>query len=291
MDLQVQCLGQQENGSRDESESIAKSGRMPASLAPRLAALEEAHRRLLGVLRTDEAAVRARVAKRAHETRARRRTRSGARLHDRWYAKSLAGTLPLRAHPSVPDSALFVAADRVSRQLRCLPPAVLARLSRRGAAVHVIGRRQLTTDLPEYRHLKGVRGTLPNEVAEAEALDALIAAVGRPRARQTPELRRRQQQLLPASKATLDERSRGMGGLQASCGEENLLAPEAEPRYRGRCVCRMSSVTPSWTTGCLPSCAEPSAWAGRPRWLAVCGLGPMGRARTRPPRQGSTLLS
>jgi hypothetical protein len=136
----------------------------------------------------------------------------------------------------VPDSALFVAADRVSRQLRCLPPSVLSRLSRRGAAVHVIGRRQQTTDLPEYRHLKGVRGTLPDEVAQAAALDALILALGRPRARQTPELRRRQQHVLPASKATLDERSRGMGGLQASCGEENLLAPEAELRYRGRCV-------------------------------------------------------
>lgn len=239
IDRRLQRLGQvlhDRNGLHDEHARLFLRDRRPASLAPRLAAMKEAHRRLLGILRTDEAAVRARVDKRVYETRALRRTRTGARLHDRWYAKSLAGTLPLRAHPSVPDSALFVAADRLSRQLRCLPPAVLARLSRRGAAVHVIGRRQSTTDLPEYRHLKGVRGTLPDEVAEAKALDALILAVGRPRARQTPELRRRQQLLLPASKATLDERSRGMGGLQASCGEENLLAPEDELQYRGRCV-------------------------------------------------------
>ena len=34
--------------------------------------------------------------------------------------------------------------------------------------------------------------------------------------------------------ATIDERTRGMGGLEASCGEENLLAPDDEPKYAGR---------------------------------------------------------
>ena len=28
----------------------------------------------------------------------------------------------------------------------------------------------------------------------------------------------------------------GAGGLRASCGEENLLAPDADPRYAGRDV-------------------------------------------------------
>ena len=33
---------------------------------------------------------------------------------------------------------------------------------------------------------------------------------------------------------TLDQRARGMGGLQTSCGEENLLDLDADPRYAGR---------------------------------------------------------
>ena len=33
---------------------------------------------------------------------------------------------------------------------------------------------------------------------------------------------------------TLDERARGMGGVQSSCGEENLLDLDTDPRYAGR---------------------------------------------------------
>ena len=37
-----------------------------------------------------------------------------------------------------------------------------------------------------------------------------------------------------AYRRTIDERTRGMGGLQASCGEENLLSLDVDPRYTGR---------------------------------------------------------
>lgn len=206
-------------------------------MAPQLAALHKAHARLLQTLQTDEDTVRQRLLARSHCTSSTRQSRRGERLHDGWYSVTLNTTvLPIRAHPSVPESALFVAADRISRQMRDLPASVIERLIRRGAAIHIIGKRQVTTDLPEHRHLKGVRGALPGEVAEAQELDSLIQAIGRTRARQMPELRRRQQQLLPPETVTLDERSRGMGGLQASCAEENLLAPDKDPRYPRRCV-------------------------------------------------------
>jgi alpha-glucosidase len=76
---------------------------------------------------------------------------------------------------------------------------VLSNLVSRGAALHIIGRDQVTTDLPEWRHDKGV-----------------------PR----PEY----------NGLTRDQRTRGMGGLLTSCGEENLLKLTKD-RYRGRDIC------------------------------------------------------
>jgi alpha-glucosidase len=69
----------------------------------------------------------------------------------------------------------------------------------RGAALHIIGRDQVTTDLPEWRHDKG------KPLAEYNGL-------------------------------TRDQRTRGMGGLLTSCGEENLLKLTKD-RYRGRDIC------------------------------------------------------
>ncbi len=68
-----------------------------------------------------------------------------------------------------------------------------------GATLHIIGRDQVTTDLPEWRHDKG------KPIAEYNGL-------------------------------TRDERTRGMGGLLTSCGEENLLRLEKDV-YRGRDIC------------------------------------------------------
>ena len=107
--------------------------------------------------------------------------------------------LALRSHACVTDSALCVAADRLSRMLRYLPAEVLGRLERKGASFHVIGIAQGTSDLPEHSHMKGVDGGYTGEKG-----------------------------------ITLDQRARGMGGVHSSCGEENLIDLDSDPRYRGR---------------------------------------------------------
>ena len=107
--------------------------------------------------------------------------------------------VPIRAHECVSDAALAVAADRLSRMLRHMPSTVLERLERRGAALHVIGVRQGVSSLPEHAHMKGVDGGYTGEKG-----------------------------------ITLDQRARGMGGVLSSCGEENLLECDTDPRYAGR---------------------------------------------------------
>ena len=114
-----------------------------------------------------------------------------------FYAKRLdyAG-IAIKSHRSVDDRALLAARDKVERMLRALP-VVRENLAAAGAALHIIGAAQSTSDLPEHRHLKGrpFEGTL-----------------------------------------TIDERTRGVGGLLASCGEENLLALTPD-RYAGSDIC------------------------------------------------------
>jgi hypothetical protein len=106
--------------------------------------------------------------------------------------------IPIKAHRVVTDEALFAAYDRLSRLLANLPMAA-SNLTAAGAELHIIGRDQVTTDLPEWRHDKG------KPLAEYHGL-------------------------------TRDERTRGMGGLLTSCGEENLLQLPND-RYRGRDIC------------------------------------------------------
>jgi hypothetical protein len=106
--------------------------------------------------------------------------------------------IPIKAGEVVVDEALYAAYDRLS-MLLSNQPLVISNLARAGAELHIIGRDQVTTDLPEWRHDKGVPRT------EYRGL-------------------------------TRDERTRGMGGLLTSCGEENLLRLEKD-RYRGRDIC------------------------------------------------------
>ena len=106
--------------------------------------------------------------------------------------------IPIKAAEVVVDEALLAAWDRLS-MLLSNQPTVLSNLVAAGAELHIIGRDQVTTDLPEWRHDKGV-----------------------PR----PEYKGQ----------TRDERTRGMGGLLTSCGEENLLKLDKD-RYRGRDIC------------------------------------------------------
>jgi alpha-glucosidase len=104
--------------------------------------------------------------------------------------------IPIKAHKDVADEALYEAKVRLWRMLHQIPN-VHANLKMAGAELHIIGKNQVTSDLPEHRHLKGK----PFE-----------------------------------GRLTVDERTRGLGGLLTSCGEENLLRLPKD-RYRGRDIC------------------------------------------------------
>jgi len=106
--------------------------------------------------------------------------------------------IPIKAHLCVSNGALFAAYSRLS-MLMSNQPVVVTNLAAAGAELHIIGRDQVTTDLPEWRQDKG------------KPLDEYHGL-------------------------TRDERTRGMGGLLTSCGEENLLKLEKD-RYRGRDIC------------------------------------------------------
>jgi hypothetical protein len=106
--------------------------------------------------------------------------------------------IPIKAPKEVADEALFAAKARLSMMLVNLPE-VRSSLRQAGAELHIIGRDQVTTDLPEWRRDKG------KPLAEYNGM-------------------------------TRDERTRGMGGRLASCGEENLLKLEND-RYKGRDIC------------------------------------------------------
>jgi len=104
--------------------------------------------------------------------------------------------IPIKASAEVDDKAILIARDRIERLVKHLPDA-LYNLAAAGAELHIIGKDQVTSDLPEHRHLKG------------KPFDGAL---------------------------TVDQRTRGLGGLLTSCGEENLLELPTD-RYRGRDIC------------------------------------------------------
>jgi hypothetical protein len=106
--------------------------------------------------------------------------------------------IPIKAPAVVSDDALYAARERLAMLLAHLPMAT-SNLVKRGVELHIIGKDQVTTDLPEWRKDKG---------------------------KAIPEYNGK----------TRDERTRGMGGRLVSCGEENLLKLEKD-RYRGRDIC------------------------------------------------------
>jgi alpha-glucosidase len=103
--------------------------------------------------------------------------------------------IPIKAHKDVADKALLEAHRRLSRMLANLP-VVRQNLVDVGAELQIIGKDQQTSDLPSERHWKGK----PYETRGDKSL-------------------------------TIDQRTRGVGGLPASCGEENLLKLPVD-RYR-----------------------------------------------------------
>ena len=107
----------------------------------------------------------------------------------------------IRANKVVSDEAMFEAIRRIDTVLKNMPNA-LTNLVAAKAGLDIIGKDQVTTDLPDYRHMKGK----PFQ--------------GKPTEKVT----------------TVDERTRGFGGLRFSCGEENLLKLK-EDRYFGRDIC------------------------------------------------------
>src|SRR5438477_3482858 len=63
--------------------------------------------------------------------------------------------IPIKAHAVVADEALYAAYGRLSLLLSN-QPLVISNLAAAGAELHIIGRDQVTTDLPEWRHDKGL---------------------------------------------------------------------------------------------------------------------------------------
>jgi hypothetical protein len=104
--------------------------------------------------------------------------------------------IPIKAHADVSDEALIQARARLAMMLEKVP-AVRQNLRTTGGELHIIGKNQVTSDLPEHRRLKG------------KPFDG---------------------------KLTVDQRTRGLGGLLTSCGEENLLRL-ADDRYKCRDIC------------------------------------------------------
>lgn len=106
--------------------------------------------------------------------------------------------IPIKSSSEVVDEAVFAARDRLAMMLANLPD-ICENLHTANAELHIIGRNEVTSDLPEWRFDKG------KPLPEYNGL-------------------------------TIDQRTRGMGGRISSCGEENLLKLEKD-RYFGRDIC------------------------------------------------------
>ncbi len=101
----------------------------------------------------------------------------------------------IRSSEQVDDKALLVASNKLNMMLANMPEA-RHNLAQWGAELHILSKDQQTSDLPEYRTQKGVK-FVDNGIA-----------------------------------TDIDARTRGMGGIYASCGEENLLNLPGD-RYAG----------------------------------------------------------
>ncbi len=118
-----------------------------------------------------------------------------------FYSKYLnSNGIPVRAGAVVSDSALIVASLKLDMMLLNVP-VVRKNLITNGAEFHIIGRNQQTSDLPEFADQKGVQYKDNGRMTD------------------------------------IDKRTRGMGGLYASCGEENLLHLPGDRYIGGYDIC------------------------------------------------------
>src|SRR5438445_484570 len=62
--------------------------------------------------------------------------------------------IPIKAPQVVSDKAMYVAYDRMSLLL-CHQPVIVSNLAAAKVELHIIGKDQVTTDLPEWRQDKG----------------------------------------------------------------------------------------------------------------------------------------
>jgi hypothetical protein len=103
--------------------------------------------------------------------------------------------IPIKAHRDVSDAAMREASRRLGRMLEHIP-VIVQNLVDIGAEMQIIGKHQVTSDLPYLRHFKGKAYESYGKTFES-----------------------------------IDARTRGVGGLMASCAEENLLKLPSD-RYR-----------------------------------------------------------
>lgn len=120
--------------------------------------------------------------------------------YQNFYSKFLdSDGIPIRSSEVVDDSALLIASKKINMMLK--NSAIIRRnLVTNGAEFHVIGKDQQTSDLPEWKHFKDVKYEDRGVITD------------------------------------IDKRTRGMGGIYASCGEENLLKLPSD-RYAGYDIC------------------------------------------------------
>jgi len=122
-----------------------------------------------------------------------------------FYARLLdCGGVQIKAPGEVCDEAMREAALRIGRLLSAIP-VVRRNLVAQEAEVHIIGKDQATSDLPEWRHMKG------RHITDRVKPDG--------------------------SPMLFDERSRGQGGIVSSCGEENLLQLPCDRYADHRDIC------------------------------------------------------
>lgn len=128
--------------------------------------------------------------------------------------------IPIKAHQLVADAALLEARRRLARMLAHMP-VVVENLVDVGAEMHIIGKDQQNSDFPYLRHWKG-----------------------------------KPYQSYGKTFDSFDQRNRGIGGILASCGEENLLKLPSDRFKDHRDICTHEFAHTVFNYGLSPNVQE-----------------------------------